>query len=321
VLNSVIVDGRGHERVRLIDAACRIGDGARVVGAMMAAMSLGSILTAIVTPFDDDLAVDEAAFVELFHHVLNHGSDGVVVCASTGEPATLTEAEHLRLVELACANRPAGAMVIASTGSNSTARACALAEKATELGVDAVLSVTPYYNRPNRRGLIRHYSEVSRATDKPVVLYNVPSRTGLDVPNDLLAELAQIDRIDYVKQSNNASLAPIDGLGVYAGNDDVFAKTLDMGECGGILVASHVAGDLMRRMVAEPDQRAAIDATLQPLYAALSVTTNPIPVKAALNMLGHRAGGLRLPLVEADEEERRVIQHALLVTGLLAPTG
>ncbi len=280
-------------------------------------MSLGSILTAIVTPFDADLAVDEAAFVELFHHVIAHGSDGVVVCASSGEPSTLTEAEHLRLIALACENRPAGAVVVASTGSNSTARACALTERATELGADAVLSVTPYYNRPNRRGLLRHYAEVAKATDKPVVLYNVPPRTGLAVSNELLAELAQIERIDYVKQSDNAALAPIDGLGLYAGNDDVFARTLDLGGCGGILVAGQVAGEVFRRMVDEPEQRSAIDAALQPLYAALSVTTNPIPVKAALNLLGHRVGGLRLPLVEADEDETRVIRDALVATGLL----
>lgn len=284
----------------------------------MKPMSLGTILTAVVTPFDDDLAVDETAFVELLRHVLDHGSDGVVVAASTGEPSTLTEAEHLRLIELACASRPAGATVIASVGSNSTARACALTERATELGADAVLSITPYYNRPNRRGLIQHYTEVSKATDKPIMLYNVPSRTGLDVPNSLLAELAQIDRVDYVKQANSAALAPVDGLGVYAGNDDIFARTLDLGECGGILVASQVAGDLMRRMADEPQQRAAIDAQLRPLYAALSVTTNPIPVKAALNMLGHRAGGLRLPLVEADTAEQHVIREALARLGLLS---
>jgi 4-hydroxy-tetrahydrodipicolinate synthase len=282
-------------------------------------MSLGSVLTAIATPFDADLAVDEAAFVELLHHLAAHGSDGVVVCASTGEPATLTEQEHLRLIELACDNRPAGFTVVASTGSNSTARACALTERATELGADAVLSVTPYYNRPNRRGLVRHYTEVSRATDKPVVLYNVPTRTGLDVPNEVLAELAQIDRVDYVKQSNNAALAPIDGLGLYAGNDDVFGRVLDLGGCGGILVASHVAGDLMRRMVDEPERRAEIDARLRPLYDALSVTTNPIPVKAALNLLGHRVGGLRLPLVEADEDELRVVRDGLVAAGLLSP--
>lgn len=279
-------------------------------------MSLGAVLTAIVTPFDEDLRVDESAFTSLLHHLADHGSDGFVVCGTTGEAPTLTDAEHLRLIELACAERPAGKTVVASTGSNDTAHACHMTERATELGADAILSVTPYYNKPNRRGLVRHFGEIAKATDKPVVLYNIPSRTSLGLPNDLLAELAQIERVDYVKQADNAALAPVDGLGVYAGNDDLFAPVLDMGGCGGILVASHLVGDRMRRMVDEPQRRAEIDAALKPLYAALGTTTNPIPVKAALNLLGHRVGGLRLPLVEADESELAVIRSALAEVGL-----
>ncbi|WP_343063917.1 4-hydroxy-tetrahydrodipicolinate synthase [Haloechinothrix aidingensis] len=278
---------------------------------------LGSVLTAMVTPFDSEMRADESAFVSLFHHLVRHGSDGIVACATTGEAATLTDEEHLRLIGLACSERPPGATVVASTGSNNTAQACAMTERATELGADAILSVTPYYNRPNRRGLLRHYSEISRATDKPVFLYNIPSRTGIDIPNDLLAELATIERVDYVKQANSANLAPVEGLGVYAGNDDIFARTLDLGECGGVLVISHIAGERIRRMVDEPERRAEIDASLKPLYQALGVTTNPIPIKAALNMLGIRVGPPRLPLVEADEAESEVIRKALVECGLL----
>ncbi|WP_413804495.1 dihydrodipicolinate synthase family protein [Streptomyces sp. OE57] len=159
--------------------------------------------------------------------------------------------------------------------------------------------------------------QIAKAAGKPVMVYNVPARTGIDMPNDLLGELAQIEHIDYVKQANNANLAPLDGLGLYAGDDDVFARTLELGGCGGVLVASQVAGPLMRRMVDEPDRRAEIDARLRPLYRALSVTTNPIPIKAALNLLGHRVGGVRLPLVEADEAEIEVIRTALIEFGLL----
>lgn len=281
-----------------------------------AVMSLGSVITAIVTPFDDELRVDESAFLALFRHLIDHGSDGIVVCGTTGEAPTLTDEEHLRLIELACAQRPAGVTVIASTGSNNTVHACEMTERATALGADAVLSVTPYYNRPNRRGLVRHFTEIARATDKPVVLYNVPSRIGLSLPHDLLAELAQVEHIDYVKQADNAALAQIDGLGLYAGNDDGFATALDLGGLGGILVASHLVGPLMRRMVDEPEHRAEIDAVLKPLYAALSVTTNPIPVKAALNLTGHRVGGVRLPLVDADESELAVIRKGLQDVGL-----
>ena len=282
---------------------------------------LGAILTAIVTPFDDELNVDEEAFVALLHHLAGHGSDGFVVCGTTGEASTLTDEEHLRVVELAVQERPAGATIIAGTGSNNTRHAVHLTERATELGVDAVLSVTPYYNRPNRRGILAHYREVSRATDKPIVLYNIPARTGVDVPNDLLAELAQIEHVEYVKQANNDNLAPVDGLGVYAGNDEILARTLEMGGCGGICVASHLVGDEMRRMVDEPERRDEIDASLRDVYAAMAVTTNPIPVKAALELAGHPVGGLRLPMVEADEHEREQIRAVLERHGLLASAG
>nr|WP_324910725.1 4-hydroxy-tetrahydrodipicolinate synthase [Baekduia sp.] len=282
---------------------------------------LGAVLTAIVTPFDDDLNVDESAFVDLLHHLVAHGSDGIVVCGSTGEASTLTDEEHLRVVELAVQNRPEGVTIIAGTGSNDTRHAVHLTERATALGVDATLSVTPYYNKPNRRGLIAHYSEVSKATDKPIVLYNIPSRVVVDVPNELLAELAQLDHVEYVKQANNDNLALIDGLGVYAGNDEAFLRTLELGGCGGILVASHLVGNEMRRMVDEPENRAAIDASLRDLYAVMGVTTNPIPVKAALELAGRPVGGLRLPLVAADEDERAQIRAVLERHGLLASAG
>jgi 4-hydroxy-tetrahydrodipicolinate synthase len=280
---------------------------------------LGALLTAIVTPFDAGLGVDEEAFTDLHRHLCAHGSDGIVAVGSTGEAATLTDEEHLRIIELAVRNRPAGTTVVAGTGSNDTRHACEMTARATELGVDGILSVTPYYVRPNRRGIVRHFEEVARATDKPVVLYNIPSRTGTDMPNDLLAELAQIENVTAVKQANNDNLALVDGLELYAGNDEILARTLDLGGAGGICVASHLVGDVMRRIVDEPDARAELDASLQDLYAAMGVTTNPIPVKAALNLLGHRAGGLRLPLVEASEDELAVIRQALERHGLLEP--
>jgi 4-hydroxy-tetrahydrodipicolinate synthase len=278
---------------------------------------LGAILTAIVTPFDDDLRVDEDAFVAMHRHVCEHGSHGVVACGTTGEASTLTSEEHLRVIELACSQRPEGTTVVAGAGSNDTRHACRMTERATELGADAILSVTPYYTKPNRRGIVRHYEEIAKATDRPILLYNIPSRVVIDLPNDLLAELAQIDGIEGVKQANNDNLALVDGLDVYAGNDEILARTLEMGGAGGICVASHIVGDEMRRMVDEPDRRAEIDGSLQGIYAAMGVTTNPIPVKAALEMLGHRVGGLRLPMVEADETELVQIRGALEAHGLL----
>lgn len=279
-------------------------------------MSLGAIITAVVTPFDDDLNVDEQAFVDLMRHLADHGSDGLVVCGTTGEASTLTDEEHLGVIELAVNERPEGLRIIGGAGSNDTRHAVHLTERATALGVDAVLSVTPYYNRPDRRGIKRHYEEVAKATDKPIFLYNIPSRTATDIPNDLLAELAQIPGIDYVKQANHANLAPVDGLEVYAGNDDMLAEVLDMGGPGGILVASHLVGDEMRRMVEEPEHRAEIDASLQDVYSTLGVH-NPIPVKAALNLMGVRVGGLRLPLLEASEDTKAAVRNMLSRHGLL----
>ena len=282
---------------------------------------MGRLITAIVTPFAPETgAVDEEAFVDLLGHVCAHGSDGVVVCGSTGEAATLTDEEHLRVIELAVQSRPSGAAIIAATGTNDTRHTCELTAQACGLGADAILAVTPYYVRPNRRGVVRHYEEVARAAgDRPVLLYNIPSRSAIDLPNDLLAELAQIEGIEGVKQSNPDNLAPVDGLTVYAGNDDMLADTMDIGGAGLISVAAHVAGERIRAIADEADsaRRHELEAELMGLYDALSVTTNPIPIKAALNLLGHRAGTLRLPLVDADEHERAVVAAALERYGLL----
>jgi 4-hydroxy-tetrahydrodipicolinate synthase len=278
---------------------------------------LGTVITAIVTPFDQQLRVDEDAFVALMHHLAANGSDGFVVCGTTGEASTLTDEEHLGLIELAVRERPDGVTIIAGAGSNDTAHAVALTTRACELGADAVLSVTPYYNRPSRRGILAHFGAVAAASSVPVVLYNIPSRTATDMPNDLLAQLAQIERIDFVKQSNAANLAPVDGLRIYAGDDTLLARTLDLGEPGGILVSSHIVGPQMRRMVEEPENRWAIDATLQDVYRTLFMTASPTCTKAALELLGHRVGGLRLPMVEADEAERDAVRAMLLHHNLL----
>jgi len=278
---------------------------------------LGSILTAIVTPFDDEGAVDEQAFVSLMHHLAANGSDGFVVCGTTGEAPTLDDDEHLRVVDLAVAERPPGTTIVAGVGSNDTRHAVHLTARACQLGADALLSVNPYYNRPNRRGIVAHYREVSRAADRPIVLYNIPQRTGSDMPNDLLAELAQLEHIVAVKQASNDSLAPVDGLRIYAGNDEILAAVLDMGEPGGILTSSHIVGPEMRRMVDEPEERAAIHESLLPVFAAMSIAPAAVSIKAALNLLGHRVGAPRLPYVAADEQETATIRAMLQDRGLL----
>jgi 4-hydroxy-tetrahydrodipicolinate synthase len=247
-----------------------------------------------------------------------------VVCGTTGESATMSDDEIIGLVRLIAGELGGEAPIVAGTGSNDTRHAAHLTERAVEAGAHAVLSVTPYYNKPNRRGLLRHFEEVARAAgSRPVILYNIPSRTALNMPPDLLAELAQVDGIEAVKQANGAELQPIDGLDVLAGNDEDFARCLDTGGTGCISVAAHIVGNEMRRMYDEPAARAEIDASLQDVYEVLFCTANPIPLKTALGMLGHDVGGLRLPLVDASDEERALVRAMLERHALLhgAPTG
>jgi len=281
---------------------------------------LGTILTAIVTPFDAEEKVHEESFVALMAHLAENGSDGFVVAGTTGEASTLTDEEQLGLIDLAVKERPAGTTIVAGAGTNDTRHAIHLTERATELGVDAVLSVTPYYNRPSPLGLKRHYEAVANATDKPILLYNIPSRTGTNIPAELLEELAQIEHIDGVKQANADELRPIDGLLLYAGDDGTFARTLDLGGAGGILVASHIVGNEQRRMVDEPERRAEIDASLRDVYETLFLTSSPTCTKAALNLLGHDVGGVRLPIVEATAQETEAVRAMLERHGLLTGT-
>jgi 4-hydroxy-tetrahydrodipicolinate synthase len=280
-------------------------------------VNIGGILTAMVTPFDGDGALDEDTSAGLMRHLFENGSDGVVLAGSTGESTTLTDEEMVRLWELGVAEG-AGRTIVAGTGSSDTRHAVELTERATEAGVDAVLVVAPYYNKPNRRGLIAHYQAVAAATDLPVILYNIPSRSVIDMPNDLLRELAEIPNVAGVKQARYEDLEPIEGLALLAGNDDMLADVLDIGGTGGITVSSHLVGPEMRRMIDEPDKRREIHESLSDLFEAVFVTTSPIGIKAALEMAGHPVGGLRLPLVEASEEERAVIRESLERHGLLA---
>jgi 4-hydroxy-tetrahydrodipicolinate synthase len=276
------------------------------------------LLTAMVTPFSADGSVDEDAAVALGRHLLANGSHGLVIAGTTGESATLSDDEQIGLVRAIVAELGDDAAIVAGAGSNDTRHAAHLTERAVEAGAHAVLSVTPYYNKPNRRGLLRHFEEVARAAGgRPVILYNIPGRTALNMPPDLLAELAQIAGIDALKQANGAELQPIDGLDVLAGNDEDYARCLDLGGTGGISVSSHIVGNEMRRMYDEPDARAEIDASLQDVYETLFCTANPIPLKAALGMLGHEVGGLRLPLVEASDDERALVRAMLERHGLL----
>jgi 4-hydroxy-tetrahydrodipicolinate synthase len=281
-------------------------------------LDLGSILTAMVTPFDERGRFDEEAATRLMHHLVEHGSDGLVMCGTTGEAATLDDEEHLRVIELAVGELGGSHTIIAGVGSNDTRHAVRLTERATALGADALLSVNPYYNRPSRRGIVAHYREVVRATDLPILLYNIPVRTGADMPNDLLAELAQLDNIVGVKQANPDNLAQIDGMVIYAGNDDMLADVLDLGEPGGILTGSHIFGEEMHRMVDAPERRHAIDAELRDVYRDLAIAPAACSLKAALGMIGVPVGRPRLPYVELDADELSTVRAMLERHGMLA---
>jgi 4-hydroxy-tetrahydrodipicolinate synthase len=277
------------------------------------------LLTAMVTPFRSDGSVNEDGAVALGSHLLASGSSGLVVCGTTGESPTLSDDEMVSLVTTMVAELGGEATIVAGAGSNSTHHATHLAERMVAAGAHALLSVTGYYNRPNRRGILRHYEEVAKAAaGTPVIIYNIPSRTTVNLDPRLLAELGQIDGIEAVKQSNTPDLGPIDGLTVLTGNDQDLARALDLGCAGGICVSSHIVGTEMRRMFDEPEQRAEIDASLRDVFDAMFCTTSPTPVKTALNLLGHDVGGLRLPMVEADERELSVIRGALERHGMLS---
>jgi 4-hydroxy-tetrahydrodipicolinate synthase len=276
------------------------------------------LLTAVITPFRADGAVNEEAAVNISRHLLQHGSDGLVIGGTTGESATLSDEELTELVRLLVGELGGEGAMVAGAGSNDTRHAAHLTEAVVDAGAQAVLSVTPYYNKPNRRGIIAHFSEVARAAaGTPVILYNIPGRTVVNMPPDLLAELAQIDGIEAVKQANSDELQPIDGLAVLAGNDDILAANLDQGGAGGICVASHVVGVEMKRMFDEPENRAEIDASLRDVYSTLFLTASPTCTKAALNLLGLDAGVCRLPMVDADEHELAEVRSMLERHGLL----
>ena len=291
--------------------------------------TISGVITAMVTPFAENGAVDLEGARRLARHLTENGSHGLVVAGTTGEAATLSDDEKLELIRAVVDEVGSGATVIAGTGTNDTRHSVELTRAACRLGVDAVLVVTPYYNKPNPAGLRAHFEAVaSAAGDVPVVLYNIPSRCVINVPLEFLRELAAaIENVVAVKQANNDDLATIDGLDVLAGNDDIFLRTLEIGGAGGILVASHLVGPEMRAMY---DARAAgeagrareLDEGIRPIYEMLSVTSNPIPVKAALAMLGLiDRDDLRLPMVRASEDERTTIRAALERQGLLVGGG
>ncbi len=280
------------------------------------------IITAMATPFDENGSVDTDAARRLAVHLLEHGSHGLVIAGTTGECPTLTDEEEIVLLRAVRAEVGDDVLLVCGTGTNDTRHSRELTKAAAAASADASLVVAPYYNKPNRAGLRAHFEAVAEAVPElSLVMYNIPSRVTINMPPDLLAELASVDNIVAVKQANDEELGPIEGLSILAGNDNTFLRVLEFGGAGGITVASHVVGDRMREMWdsaqgGDLDRAREIDNELTPVYEGLSVTTNPIPLKAALEMLGLAAGRLRLPLVPVDAEQRAAVKAALERIGL-----
>jgi 4-hydroxy-tetrahydrodipicolinate synthase len=290
--------------------------------------TISGVITAMVTPFDADGAVDVAAARRLARHLIDNGSHGLVVAGTTGEAPTLSDTEKLDLLDAVLDEVGDAATIICGTGSNDTRHSMDLTREACAAGAHAVLVVTPYYNKPNRAGLRAHFSTVAEAAgETPVVLYNIPSRTVINLPPEFMAELAaEIGNIVGVKQANDDELGPIDGLDVLAGNDGIFLRCLEIGGTGGILVSSHLVGPEMREIYdaatsGDPDRAREIDERLVPIYDATVVTANPIPVKTGLELLGVIDARMRLPLVPASDEERATVREALERHGLLVAGG
>jgi 4-hydroxy-tetrahydrodipicolinate synthase len=289
---------------------------------------LGEVLTAIATPFRADGSVDIDRFRELATFLVDNGSDGLVVCGTTGESPTLSDDEKFALWEAAVDLLRDRATVVAGTGTYDTAHSIHLTKKATEIGVDGLLVVTPYYNKPPQRGIVEHFKAIAAASDLPIVVYNIPSRVVVNIEPETIVELAEIPSVRAVKQANDdlvqaRRIVSETDLALYAGDDILILPFLELGGIGGICVHTHVAGPLVKRMIrsfheGDVDTARQIDEELQPAYELLQIQTNPIAIKAALTLLGHGVGGLRLPLVQANEGEVTLVRDCLERLGVLS---
>jgi 4-hydroxy-tetrahydrodipicolinate synthase len=289
---------------------------------------LGEVLTAIVTPFRPDGSIDFERFRELAQHLVESGSDGIVVAGTTGESPTLTDDERLELFRVAVDALRGRGTVVAGTGTYSTAHSVHLTREAHELGVDGFLVVTPYYNKPPARGIVEHFRAVADVSDRPIIVYNIPGRVVINIEPDTIVELAGIPSVRAVKQANDdiaqaRRIVAETELDLYAGDDNLILPFLEVGGIGGVCVHTHVAGPQVKAMVRaflEGDTETArrLDQDLQPAYELLKVQTNPIAIKAALNLLGHEVGGLRLPLVPAGEDEIARVRDCLERLGVLS---
>jgi 4-hydroxy-tetrahydrodipicolinate synthase len=289
---------------------------------------LGEVLTAVVMPFKPDGTIDFERFRELAQYLVESGSDGLVVAGTTGESPTLTDEERLELFRVAVDTLSGRASVVAGTGTYSTAHSVHLTREAHELGVDGLLVVTPYYNKPPARGIVEHFRAIADVSDRPIIVYNIPGRVVINIEPETIVELAEIPTVRAVKQANDdlvqaRRIVEETDLDLYAGDDNLILPFLELGGIGGVCVHTHVVGPQVKQMVStfregEVETARRLDEELQPAFELLKVQTNPIAIKAALNLLGHDVGGLRLPLVQANESEIAQIRDCLERLGMLS---
>lgn len=293
-------------------------------------MCFGRMLTAMVTPFDDNLEVNYDMAAQLAEYLLEQGNDGIVVNGTTGESPTLSDAEKLemfRTVKKAVGSR---AVVIAGTGSNDTRHCIELTKQAEECGVDGIMLVVPYYSKPSQEGLYRHFKAVAAQTSLPIILYNIPGRCGTNLLPETVVRLAnEVPNIVAIKEASGnldqiarlKTMVPAD-FAIYSGDDSLTLPILSIGGAGVISVVAHVAGKDLRRMVdayfdGRVNEAREINRKLYDIFKTMFITSNPVPVKYALNELGIKVGGVRLPLYEANEAEKTKIKASLSVLGLL----
>ncbi|HHW42216.1 4-hydroxy-tetrahydrodipicolinate synthase [Desulfofundulus thermobenzoicus] len=287
------------------------------------AVDFGRVLTAMVTPFGRDQSVDFNQVRKLARYLVQSGSDGLVVCGTTGESPTLTRDEKVELFRVVVEEVGGQAAVIAGTGSYNTAESVSLTQMAEKAGVDGVMLVAPYYNKPSQDGLFEHFRTIAASTNLPVMLYNIPGRTGVNILPATVARLAQIENIVALKEASGSMdqvselrrLLP-DDFAIYSGDDSLTLPMMALGAKGVVSVCSHVVGSRIQEMVnaftaGNTTLATQIHLELYPIFKGLFITTNPAPVKAALNLLGHQVGSPRLPLVEVTAAEKETIKNIL----------
>ncbi|HRC53814.1 MAG TPA: 4-hydroxy-tetrahydrodipicolinate synthase [Bacillota bacterium] len=295
--------------------------------------SYGSVIIAMVTPFTSDLEIDYGTSVRLAQSLSAQGADGILVSGTTGESPTLTPEEKIRLVSEVRSALPRDVMVWAGTSSYNTKDSVELTRRAEDAGADGILAVTPYYNKPSQEGLYRHFKAISESTSLPIMLYNVPGRTSVNILPETVLRLAELKNVRAIKEaSGNLDQVSMilrgcpESFFVYSGDDSLTLPILSLGGSGIVSVAGHLVAQDLKNMIqcfgkGEVKEAWSIHHRLFELFKVLFITTNPVPVKTALEMVGVPVGGFRLPLCGPSDKELKAIREVLVKMGFLAAEG